>query len=122
MKGLVAIIMTLTAITAQAENLQTLSGSPGTARADLVLDDGTFSVTTSAVYTSLPATYEVKNGQIVPSSICKDSGLDWEHCSTILLISFAEDCIEQDIKSYCDQFKKLHNAVGIRRALTNSRQ
>lgn len=53
------------------------------------------------------ATYQVRNKQVVPESICEGADRSWEECSTALLESFRRDCLEFNVTMYCKAYTAL---------------
>ncbi|MCY1304177.1 hypothetical protein D9M70_539230 [compost metagenome] len=116
MKGFAGIMLIAAIATAEAEPLAQLSPATKEDLKKWALTDGDVTVTNPAIPTTLPATYEVKHGLVIQDTICKDSTLSWEQCSAIVLISFANDCIELELPMFCQAYKALHNTIGTRYA------
>ncbi|MCY1371483.1 hypothetical protein D9M68_906970 [compost metagenome] len=53
------------------------------------------------------ATYQVRNKEVVPESICKGADRSWEECSTATLSHFRYHCLDLKIPLYCKAYTEL---------------
>ncbi|WP_233331056.1 hypothetical protein [Pseudomonas nitroreducens] len=117
MKGIAAIALITVTSTVTAGELQLLRTPNQQDRSTWTLVDGKYETYESPALSNAPATYEVKYGNVIPSTVCESAKGDRDNCIRTAMLSFAHSCINDGIPTYCEQYKRISPLIDLKKLL-----